>query len=498
MDEYILRAKAITKNFAGVQALRGVSLDIGKGEIHCLAGENGSGKSTLIKIISGVEEMNSGELEIKGKSYTKITPIESIRNGIQVIYQDLSVFPNLTVKENLAYNTIVADRKKIINWKEIESLAKEALGRINVNIDLNAIVGDLSIADKQLIAISRALLNNAELIIMDEPTTALTRREINNLFKIIKQLQERGISILFVSHKLDEVFEISDRFTIFRNGENIKSGATSELDDKKFTYYMTGREFEEKRFSYTRPDDTPLLSVKDLTLNHGFSDVSFDLYKGEILGITGLLGSGRAELALALSGYYKPDSGTFRLKGEEKRFSSITDAIASNIGYVPEDRLTEGLFMPKAIGRNIILPKIQKFASRFGFLNKQAIQDEIDSWVSRLAIKTPDAANPVRTLSGGNQQRVVLAKWLAINPEVLILNGPTVGVDIGSKYDIHEVIKELSSKGIGVIVISDDLPEILSVCSRVLIMKAGRVTSEYETADMQVHELTVEMTEDIE
>jgi len=495
MPEHILKAKDIKKAFAGVKALKGVNLNIEKGEIHCLAGENGSGKSTLIKIISGVYEMDSGEVELNGKKYTKITPIEAILSGVQVIYQDLSIFPNLTVMENLAFNTELSLKRKFVNWKRFRTLAEEAVKKIDFKIDLKTRVAELSIADKQLIAISRALLNNAKLIIMDEPTTALTRKEVNNLFKVIKNLQAEGIATLFVSHKLDEVFEISDRFTILRNGENVITGKTSELDNKSFTYYMTGRDFEEKRFTPSIESDEPLLEVKGLTLKNGFSDISFKLYKGEILGITGLLGSGRTELAQALFGYRKADSGEVVIKNRKVKIKSINHAIRANIGYVPEDRITEGLFMSQSIGRNIVVTKINDLANRAGVINKNYLKNEIEMWVERLAIATPNPDNAVQTLSGGNQQRVVLAKWMARAPDILILNGPTVGVDIGSKYDIHEILKNLAKSGFGLIVISDDLPEIMSLCSRVLIMKAGRITGEFLTSEIDEKKLADEMTE---
>lgn len=495
MPEYILKADNIQKSFAGVKALKGVNLEIEKGEIHCLAGENGCGKSTLIKIISGVYEMDSGELELNGIKYEKITPIESILNGVQVIYQDLSVFPNLSVMENLAFNTELSQRRKIANWKRFKSLAQEAIQKIDFHIDLKARVSDLSIADKQLIAICRALMSDARLIIMDEPTTALTKREVNNLFRIIKNLQSNGISILFVSHKLDEVFEISDRFTILRNGENVITGNTSELDNKSFSYYMTGRHFEETGYAPAAISKEPLLKVEHLSLKNGFDNISFELYPGEILGITGLLGSGRTELALALFGYYRTNAGEIRYRDNKKlNLKTVNSAIKANIGYVPEDRLTEGLFLPQSIGRNVVIGKINDLATRIGILKKDKIHEEITEWVGKLSIATPDPENAVQTLSGGNQQRVVLAKWMARKLDVLILNGPTVGVDIGSKHDIHEILKGLAQTGIGLIVISDDLPEIMTLCNRVLIMKRGVITAEFLTSEINEKALADEMT----
>ena len=478
MPENVLKVTDIKKAFAGVKALKGVSLEIKEGEIHCLAGENGSGKSTLIKIISGVYDMDFGSIEIGGQVFKKISPIESIMHGIQVIYQDFSIFPNLSVIENLAFNSELASKRKFVDWKRFRRIAEEAVAKIGFQVDFNAMVGDLSVADKQLVAICRALINNAKLIIMDEPTTALTRKEVDNLFSIIKDLKSRGIATLFVSHKLDEVFEISEKFTILRNGSIIQTGDTSDLDNEIFTYYMTGRKFENKHFSATIKDKKPVLELKDLTLKNGFTDISFSLCRGEILGITGLLGSGRTELALALYGILKADSGDIIINGKKTKIRKVSDAIKARIGYVPEDRLTEGLFLHQSIGNNIVISKLKKLANKFGIINRKNKRQEIDNWVKRLSIATPNPDNDANTLSGGNQQRIVLAKALAQELDVLILNGPTVGVDIGSKHDIHAILQELANEGLAVIIISDDLREVITNCSRLLIMRGGKIVGE--------------------
>ncbi|MEA4899689.1 MAG: sugar ABC transporter ATP-binding protein [Christensenellaceae bacterium] len=476
----LLKAVAIQKSFAGVHALKGVNLEIAPGEIHCLAGENGCGKSTLIKIISGVYTPDAGHIEFGGQSYTRITPIDAINLGIQVIYQDFSIFPNLTVMENLAFNTELAAGRKLVSWKRLRKIAEEAVAKINFTVDLDARLGDLSVAEKQLVAISRALMFGAKLIIMDEPTTALTKKEVRSLFDIILSLKAQGIAILFVSHKLDEVFEISERFTIFRSGETVVSGSTKELDEKKFTYYMTGREFEDTPFVPGFLSDAPVLEARALTMRGHFADVSFHLNKGEILGITGLLDSGRTELALALFGARPVDSGDLKMHGRPIRLKKPADAIEAKIGYVPEDRLSEGLFLPRSIGENIVVSKLKALSGRLSVVNRRAREREIDKWVKQLSIKTPDPNNACLSLSGGNQQRVVLAKWLACAPDVLVLNGPTMGVDIGSKHDIHQILRALATEGMAVVIISDDLPEVLKNCSRVLVMKAGRVVAELD------------------
>ena len=478
MAQSLLKAVDINKSFAGVHALKNVSLEIMPGEIHCLAGENGCGKSTLIKIISGVYSMDSGYIEFNGKHLTKITPVEAIKSGIQVIYQDFAVFPNLTVMENLALNSELAAKRKFVNWKRMRKIAEEAVARINFHVDLDALVGSLSVAEKQMVAISRALMFNAKLIIMDEPTTALTKKEVKALFEIILKLKAQGIAILFVSHKLNEVFEISERFTIFRSGELVATGKTSELDDKKFTYYMTGREFENKIFVPEKLSEKPVFELQDLTLNGYFDKVSFQLRGGEILGITGLLDSGRTELALSMFGLRPADSGKILKNGKEVKIDSPRAAIRSKIGYVPEDRLSEGLFLPQSIGDNIIISEIDGLTKKGGVYDEKKAAGEENRWVQELEIKTPTPANAASTLSGGNQQRIVLAKWMACEPDVLILNGPTVGVDIGSKHDIHDILKKQAKAGMGIIIISDDLPEVLGTCSRILVIKNGKIVDE--------------------
>ena len=332
-----------------------------------------------------------------------------------------------------------------------------------------------------MVAICRALMFNAKLIIMDEPTTALTRKEVQALFRVILQLKEQGIAILFVSHKLDEVFEISERFTVFRSGKLTATGNTAELDNKKFTYYMTGREFEEKTFQPSGLSDEPLLEVRNLALPGSYEDISFSLRGGEILGVTGLLDSGRTELALSLFGIRPAQSGEIRIHGKPTVIKSPRAAIENGIGFVPEDRLSEGLFLSQSIADNIVISEIDDLAKK-GLVDAQKTNEEIDCWVKELAIATPNPANAASTLSGGNQQRIVLAKWLACRPQILVLNGPTVGVDIGSKHDIHAILQSLAGKGMAVIIISDDLPELLENCSRIMILKDGRIVDEL-TAD---------------
>ena len=464
----------IKKYFGGVKALDGVNLSIRKGEIHCLAGENGCGKSTIINIISGFYTPDAGTLEIDGQSFDRMTPQTAITSG-------MSLFPNLTVQENLALNMEVAAGRTFVNRARMRETALAALSKINLTLDLDELVENLTFGMRQMIAISRALLNDARLIIMDEPTTGLTKKEVDTLFRLIRELQSRGIAVLFVSHKLDEVFEIAERFTIFRSGRNVAEGSTKELNQDKFTYYMTGREIVTQRFSYDVEDAPTVLEIRDLCLENGFKNVSFSLKKGEIVGITGLLGSGRTELAEALFGCHRAQSGEIRINGSHVGITCIRDAIENGIGYLPPDRVTEGLFLSQPIADNISAEKWSEYANVFGAIDRRRIEKMARYWEKELSIALHDVEDQVGTLSGGNQQKCVLAKWLALDLNVLILNGPTVGVDIGAKFDIYERVRRLAREGLTVLIISDDLPELLTNCNRVMVMRQGRLVASLPT-----------------
>jgi simple sugar transport system ATP-binding protein len=484
MSEYLLEMKHITKSFSGVHALDDVNFAVRPGKVLCIAGENGCGKSTLVKIISGVYTKDDGEVWFEGKEIIRITPAEATHLGIQVIYQDLSIFPNLTIRENLALNSEISANSKLVNRKRMEKTAKEALSKIGHKIDLDAKMGDLSIADKQLIAICRALLFNAKLIIMDEPTTALTKKEVDALFRTIRMLRDRGIAIMFISHKIDEIFEIADDVAIMRNGKNVYLGTTADITPQKFMFYMTGREITDKHFVPKNISRDPILEIKNLSQEGKYKDVSFKLRKGEILGITGLLGSGRTELALSLFGINKPTSGDVFLNGNKVKISSPIMAQKLHIGYVPEDRLTEGLCLRQPIANNITLASLKRLSNRFGLIKQEDILKEANKWVKKFSIATDNALKAASTLSGGNQQKIVLSKWLSNDLDILILNGPTVGVDVGAKQDIHNLLHELANQGLAVIIISDDLAEVIVNCNRVIVMKEGRIVGQMKDEEI--------------
>lgn len=480
MSEYLLEMKNISKSFSGVQALDNVSFSVRAGKVMCLAGENGCGKSTLVKIISGVTAKDAGEVYFNGEKISKITPADATKLGIQVIYQDLSIFHNLTVRENLAINSEISANRKLINYKRMDAIAREALSKIGHNIDLDAKMGDLSIADKQLIAICRALLFNAKLIIMDEPTTALTKKEVAALFNTVRQLRDSGIAIMFISHKTEEIFDIADDITIMRNGKKVFNGATSDITPKQFTYYMTGRELSEDHFQPKNISEEFVLELKNLTLDGKYKDVSFGLRRGEIIGVTGLLGSGRTELALSLFGIMPPTSGEIVLNGKTVKISSPIEAQKLHIGYVPEDRLTEGLCLRQPIANNITIASLKRLSNKLGFIKRKDILNDADVWVKKFSIATDNARKHASTLSGGNQQKIVLSKWLSNDLDVIILNGPTVGVDVGAKQDIHQLLRELANDGLAVIIISDDLAEVIANCNRVIVMKEGSIVGHME------------------
>lgn len=490
----VLEARNIVKTYGGVTALHGVTLTLTAGHVHALAGENGCGKSTLIKIISGAERPDSGEIIVNGVSHPHMAPKDAIQQGIQVIYQDFSLFPSLSVAENIVLTSAVAQKRKAFSARAHRPAAQAIVDELGLSLDLDKDVERLSVADKQLTAICRALINDARVIIMDEPTTALTHSEVKRLFALVRTLQERGVALVFVSHKLEEALQVAQDVTILRNGERIISGPAADFDRRSISHYMTGRDIDESRVvNAPMYDRDPVLSVRDLSLAGAFQDVTFDLYPGEILGVSGLLGSGRSEIAEALFGVLQADSGETVVDGRSVSIRNIRDAIAAGIGYVPEDRLTQGLFMDKSIADNVIASSLKRHRRGGGLLDRGKIAQTITEQFRRLRIKAPNVDAPVRSLSGGNAQRVVLAKWLANRPKVLMLNGPTVGVDVGSKEEILTILRAEAAAGMAIIVVSDDVPELVAVCNRVMVVQQGRVSATFTGDDIDVDAIQGEM-----
>lgn len=468
----------IAKRYGGATALRGIDLTLRKGEVHCLAGENGSGKSTLIKIISGVvRPEKGGVIALDGRLHTALSPALAVQSGIHVIFQDFALFPNLTVADNVAFQAF-RNPFGFVSQRRSRENARRILERIGAGIDLDAKVGDLPIGHRQIVAICRALNANARLLIMDEPTASLDPREIRALLGIVADLKARGIGVVFVSHKLDEVLQISDRVTILRDGDKIGTFDARDMTPARLGVLMTGKDFAYQPLVAAALGET-VLEVEGLTRSGEFSDMGFSLRAGEILSITGAMGAGKTELAHVLFGMTRPDRGKIRVNGVEIDFRSNRDAIAHGIAYVPEDRLALGLVMPQSIGANILVTLYDRLAGLCGILPPRRRQALVSDWIRRLAIKTKDADNAVSTLSGGNQQRVVLAKWMAREPKVLILDSPTVGVDINAKDGIYTVVRELAASGVGVILISDEIPEVYFHTHRVIVMHAGLSQGEF-------------------
>lgn len=483
MSNYLIELKNISKRFGGVRALDDVCLAIRPGEIHCLAGENGSGKSTIIKVMSGIYTPDEGEIVIDGIPCGKLSPIQAVEHGIQVIYQDFSLFSNLSVAENLALNTYILEGRRRMDWARARAMAQEALARLGVDIDPDAEVGRLPTSGKQIVAIARAILAKARLIIMDEPTTALTRREVDALFTIVRDLQAQGIAILFVSHKMREMLEISERLTVFRNGRKVAEGEMRDFDEAAITRAMTGRDLTDAPYQPELTDESLVLDVANLVVPGAVEGVDLALRPGEIVGISGLIGSGRTELVRALFGMEPNMRGEIRIGGRQAHPRSVQEAIALGIAYVPEDRLTEGLFLSQSIERNLVVSILDRLR-RGPFIDRKAIRARSEMMFGAMQIAAPSAETPVANLSGGNAQRVMLGRWLLTGTRILILNGPTVGVDVGSKSTIHQIIRDLAMRdGLAVLMISDDVPELVTNCNRVHVMHCGRFVAELSGAE---------------
>jgi len=485
----LLRLQEIDKRFAGVHALKRVDFALRAGEIRCLVGENGSGKSTLIKIISGVVRANSGDILVEGERVPSPTAGEMIRRGVQVIYQDLSIFPNLTVAENVAMPRVAASGRALIDWRSVKTIAHAAMARIDARIDPDAIVGDLPVGLQQMVAICRALTSDIKLLILDEPTASLTKVEIDHLLSVVYEMKQRGIAIIFITHKLDEVLKVADTVTGLRDGEIVGTFERSALDHDKLVEIITGKSVDQSRFELESGARKTLLEVRGLSKRNNFADVSFSLREGEIVGVAGVIGSGRTELAMALFGIAPAETGAIVVEGVERRIDSVQAAVAAGFACVPESRLSQGLALKRSVGDNVVVASIERCVGQFRLLNNQRCRSLVAEWIARLAIKARDPNVAVETLSGGNQQRVVIAKGLATRPKIFILDGPTVGVDIAAKSAIHQIVRSLAAEGAGVILISDEAPELVRNTNRILLMRGGRVRSEIASSSLTPEQL---------
>ncbi len=488
-EKEFVKIRNISKTYPGVKALSNVDMTVLRGEVHGLIGENGAGKSTLIKILTGVNEADEGgEIIIDGEKIEKYNPKKSVEKGVAVIYQDFSLFPNLTVAENIYMSQQIESNHKIVNWRKMKRVSMEAVQKLGVDIDVNKQLGDLSIAKQQLVAICCAIAQDAQMIIMDEPTSSLSKSEVKLLFDIIKDLIKDNIAVVFVSHKMDELFEIADRFTVLRDGEFIATMLKDEIDEAGLIKLMVGREVQYTKYEGGERKDC-ILELQNFSQKGCFSDINLKLHKGEIIGITGLVGAGRTELAETIFGIEQPDSGTIKLEGERVNIESPSKAIKLGMAFVPESRKTQGLVLEGDMTSNIALPVIEKFSSKFGLIDKKKTRKNAELWIENLDIRPPIPEYITRQLSGGNQQKVIIAKWLSSEPKILIVDEPTNGVDIGAKSEIHKTLRGLAKKGIGIIVISSELPEILAVSDRIFVMKKGRISAEFNDTNISQEEI---------
>lgn len=480
MEQALLQITGLEKTFPGVRALKGVQLTVRKGEVHALMGENGAGKSTLIKVLTGIYQKNGGTILFDGEEIDCKTPIEANERGISTIYQELNLSMFQTVYENLflgreprhKFGNI--DRKKMI--EESERILKE----LGIEIDVTQPLNRYSTAIQQMVAIARAVSTNAKLVIMDEPTSSLDQKEVAVLFDIIHHLKAQGISVLFISHKLDEIFEICDRLTVFKDGEYVGDYDVSELEQLKLISLMVGRDsivLGRTKTGYAHEDANTIVKMKGIRQGMRLNGIDIEIKQGEVLGLAGLLGSGRSELAQVLFGTRKPDAGEVFWWGEPAQIHSPSDAIKKGMGFCTEDRKQEGIIPHLSVKENItiaLLPKLQKF----GFVNTKEQNRIVDQYIKRLKIKTPSPEQEICNLSGGNQQKVLLARWMCMNPKLMILDEPTRGIDVGAKAEIEELIQELSKSGISVLMISSEIAELERNCDRVVVMRDGKVVGE--------------------
>jgi len=472
MTEPILELLHISKRFDMTQALDDVSLAIYPGEIHALVGENGAGKSTLIKIATGVHQPDTGEIRVQGRPVVIHNSQEAQALGIAAIYQEPMIFPDLNVAENIFISH--RSRGPFVRWNQMYKDAEEILAKLGVVMDVRQSAQGLTVAQQQTVEIARAISLDVRVLIMDEPTSALSLHEVQQLFKLVRFLRDRGIAVLFIGHRLEEVFEIADRITVLRDGKLISSRPRSEVTVEQVIRDMVGREVEEFFAKSSVQHGEVVLSVRGLTKQNVFYDVNFDLRRGEVLGFAGLVGSHRTDVALALFGIEPADAGEITIDGKSVRIRSPQQAMELGIAYVTEDRRKYGLVMPMPICANITLPTLPQFLNGLGLIQRQKEIEVAEQFRQRLNIMTPSVLNTVERLSGGNQQKVLLCKWLNVQPKVLILDEPTRGIDVGAKVEVHHMINDLAAQGIGIILISSDLPEVLAMSDRILVMHEGR------------------------
>ena len=483
MDQYLLEMNHITKTFPGVKALDKVSFNLYPGEIHALMGENGAGKSTFIQVLTGVHHPDGGEIVLEGKPIHMSNPLVAARHGIAAIYQHLAIYPDLTVAENIfmGHEKLVKGLNGI-NWKKTNQAAQELLDTMGATIKATDTMGALSIAQQQMVEIAKALSQNMKILIMDEPTAALTRQESEELYKIAMSLRQQGVSIILISHRLEDTFKLADRVSILRDGQYIGTWNIDEVTDTELVKHMVGRSIDQFFPAKDNEIGPELLRVEGLSQAGRFADISFTLHEGEILGLTGLVGAGRTEVVQAICGITKADSGTVYIRGEQVSIKDPHDAMSHSIGMLPEDRQKQGLFLPWSINHNITLPTIDRY-TRKKLLRPKLEREESRKFFDLLKVRAVNVETGAASLSGGNQQKVVIGKLLSEESRILIMDEPTKGVDVGSKAQIYELMCELTAQGYGILMISSELPEVINMSDRIVVMREGRVSQTIPKAE---------------
>ncbi|PID56772.1 D-xylose ABC transporter ATP-binding protein [candidate division KSB3 bacterium] len=482
-QQAILRLEHIYKSFAGIHALQDVSFELIPGEVHALIGENGAGKSTLVKIITGVYQPNKGKMFFQGRHTHFHTTLSAHQHGIAAIYQDLNLFPDLNIAENIFMGHMpLSPGRKAVDWNLMYQRSEEILQHLGVDLNPRSRVLGLSIAEQQMVEIAKALSVDAKVLLMDEPTSTLTLRETEELFRITRQLKERGTAVIFISHRLEELFEIADRVSVLRDGRYIGTQKTDEITEGELIQMMVGRRLNNLFPKEAAEITEVVLKVENLRKEGLFRDISFELRRGEILGFAGLVGARRTEIARAVFGVEPADGGTIYIEGRDVTIQSPRDAMALGVAYLPEDRQQHGLVLPMDLTNNITLPILERFA-KHGWLNQQAERRTAQQFVQSLEVKATGLWQNARELSGGNQQKIVLGKWLATQPKILILDEPTHGIDVGTKSTIHQLMSHLAGEGMAILMISSELPEIIGMSDRILVMHEGRLTAEFQRGE---------------
>ncbi len=496
MSDAILKLAGISKSFPGVRALSNITFDVRAAEVHALLGENGAGKSTLIKIMSGVYQPDEGVMTLDGGTIAFNSPQEAQDRGIATIYQELLLFPELTVAENIFMGHAPKNRFGAIDWSTMREEARKLLASLDIHdLDVTSMVGTLSVGNRQRVEIAKALSHNARILIMDEPTAALTEHDVERLFGIVRLLRSRGVGVVYISHRLEEVFLLADRVTVLRDGEFVATKPVSETDHDGLIEMMVGRRLDALFPKTEAPLGDVVLELENVTRQPLTKDVSLKLRAGEILGIAGLVGAGRSELAEVIFGMTPAESGTIRVDGRNVRIGSPSAAKRLGIAYVPEDRGRQGLVRPMRLAENVSLASLGRI-SQGGFLNRQSEATLARKSIDQFRVRASGIDQIVSKLSGGNQQKIGLSKWLATEPRILIMDEPTRGIDVGAKAEIHRMMSELAQEGMAIIMISSELPEVLGMSDRILVMRGGRIVAEVDRADATQESLAAAMMSD--